>query len=905
MASNFHSSFCVRATARRISAVSIAERVAQEQCIGEGGKTGVGSLVGYQVRLQAATSSDTQLVFLTPGILLRKLQSSPMLLEYSHIIIDEVHEMERNTEFLLITLRDLLPKRPDLRLILMSATLRTDVLLNYFSTIPTNSDDVTVSSYYKQFPPAMIEIEGRTYPVQEFFLEHVLQLTKFIDVDELNAIEDEEKDGANNVMSMDDLDAELENFLSGGGKSRRAIKNQQADVAETLIKCAFCGQLFKSASDLGVHVISCPGEVDNVESPENSLPTPATMLHEFEEYDDDAVPDALNYQFLGAADHTSSGGAEDSTAKWDGKGEFEVDTEFVIDERADRMLSKYQTMHDDEDVDTDLLVEVLHYINETSHGKGAILVFLPGWQEISEVSMLLENTVPFNNRSKFLVLPLHSGIPSGDQRKVLRRPPPGIRKIVLSTNIAETSLTIEDVAFVVDSGRAKEKTYDPHLKTSTLTPTWVSKSSARQRKGRAGRTKRGVCFHLFSSRRFANMRPFVESELLRTPLEEMCLMAKKLGLAPGGQDDNDGVKAFLSKAMTPPHEKSIENALSLLVDIGAMVPETSDLTTLGECLAVLSLEPRVGKMVVMSYLLGCAMPMEIMAIAMSYRNPFILPPQKQRREAEQAQLKLSDGMESDQLLYHNVIVQAANLKKQGDSAYFKWTRRNYLSPSTLNMCSDLRRNLSRELTSLGFPDPTQSGYHNRHSYDQALWLSTIAAGLYPNCASRKRGEVNFSTMANRKAKIHVSSVNSLPGQPFNSKCRRDEELVVYGEMVRGTHFFTLQNTTHIPSPLPLLLLCGTKLSVHTPKLNGHDGGNDKSVLSLDDWLVFSVNTDFASSLVILRNRLEGSFWNLLSKRNVSDGKRSKGIDIQSVLTEKEQDALETLDLVLDESIARK
>jgi len=403
------------------------------------------------------------------------------------------------------------------------------------------------------------------------------------------------------------------------------------------------------------------------------------------------------------------------------------------------------------------------------------------------------------------------------------------------------------------------------------------------------------------------MRPFVESELLRTPLEEMCLMAKKLGLAPGGQDDNDGVKAFLSKAMSPPHEKSIENALSLLVDIGAMVPESSDLTTLGECLAVLSLEPRVGKMVVMSYLLGCAMPMEIMAIAMSYRNPFILPPPKQRREAEQAQLKLSDGMESDQLLYHNVIVKTDKLKKQknGESAYFNWTRRNYLSSSTLNMCSDLRRNLSRELSSLGFPDPIQSGYHNRHSNDRALWLSTIAAGLYPNCASRKRGDVNFSTMANRKAKIHVSSVNSLPGQPFNSKCQRDEEFVVYGEMVRGTHFFTLQNTTHISSPLPLLLLCGTKLSIHTPKLDGGDSGSDKSILNLDDWLVFCVNTDFASSLVVLRNRLEGSFWNLLLKRNVSAGKNSQGLDIQSLLTEKEQDALETLDLVLDESVARK
>jgi HrpA-like RNA helicase len=101
------------------------------------------------------------------------------------------------------------------------------------------------------------------------------------------------------------------------------------------------------------------------------------------------------------------------------------------------------------------------------------LIFLPGWAEISEFSLLLESTHPFNNKSKYSILPLHSGIPSKDQRKVFMRPPKGVRKIVLATNIAETSITIDDVAFVCDSGRAKEKNYDPHLKTSTLQPVRV------------------------------------------------------------------------------------------------------------------------------------------------------------------------------------------------------------------------------------------------------------------------------------------------------------------------------------------------------------------------------------------------------------------------------------------------
>ena len=117
--------------ARRISAISIADRVGQEQCL----EKSIGGLVGYQVRLESASSKDTQLLFLTPGVLLRKLQSSPHLSEYTHIIIDEVHERDKYTDFLLITLRDLLPLRPELRLVLMSATLQVDALVKYFQNI--------------------------------------------------------------------------------------------------------------------------------------------------------------------------------------------------------------------------------------------------------------------------------------------------------------------------------------------------------------------------------------------------------------------------------------------------------------------------------------------------------------------------------------------------------------------------------------------------------------------------------------------------------------------------------------------------------------------------------------------------------------------------------------------------
>lgn len=376
-------------------------------------------------------------------------------------------------------------------------------------------------------------------------------------------------------------------------------------------------------------------------------------------------------------------------------------------------------------------------------------------------------------------------------------------------------------------------------------------------------------------------------------------MTKKLGLAPGGPEDEDGIPAFLSKAITPPHEKSVSNALELLVDLGAMLPETNDLTTLGECLSVLSLEPRVGKMVIWSYLLGCARVASQMAVAMSYKSPFVLPPPAMRREAEKMQLTLSNNSESDQITVLNAIVKRDQLKKTSEGAYRDWCRRSFLNPSTLQMIADLRKNLSRELSTLSFCDPMALGSHNRHDKQQHIWHGAIAAGLYPNIATRKRGDVNFSTMTNRKAKIHISSVNAVKGQPLNSKCQVPEgeiEFVCFGEMTKGSHFFTMSQTTHLPSPLAILLLCGTSLSVHPIEDTSNNAivSNDGaiSILNIDDWIIFRAPTDVASRVVVTRKRLESAFWNALSQTK-------RGFDS---LNPREKDAIETLGTVLKSAL---
>jgi HrpA-like RNA helicase len=517
---------------RRISAISIAERVAEEQC-----QASVGGLVGYQVRLESAMSQDTQLLFMTPGILLRKMHSSNQLNEFTHIIIDEIHERDRFQEFLLVVLRDLLPVRPDLRVVLMSATLQSKELVEYFSK--------------HGLQPAVIEMEGRTFAVQEYFLEQVLAMTGYID-----------------PTSTYDVGVRLEAEMA----KVTGQKLIQYKVANVSLKCAMCGQQgFTDPLALGEHIALCDGgwlesfdddiasvgggtkgnldildgnfkkfvdvygdfDLSDVRAEENSEKSAEAVRSSSQNgtsrlIDTVAAHDSASLlPAVSSADTVLKSGI--NSVKKSALRFEEIDTSsttasVVVTPKEQTLLTKYQTMHNDEEIDNNLLLQLVRYIAKMPNGDGGILVFLPGWYEISTFAQTLEATAQFSDRGKYLILPLHSGIASKDQRRVMQPAPRGTRKIVLATNIAETSVTINDIVYVIDTGRSKEKNYDPHLKTSTLQLTWVSQASAKQRKGRAGRVKPGICFHLFSRTRHESLRLFTESELLRTPL--VCAMKK-------------------------------------------------------------------------------------------------------------------------------------------------------------------------------------------------------------------------------------------------------------------------------------------------------------------------------------------------------------------------------------------
>ncbi len=270
-------------------------------------------------------------------------------------------------------------------------------------------------------------------------------MTQYIDIDAFDDDDLDNKDeGGDRIvekpMSMGQLDMELAKLMNKGGSQT----NSNNGMTAMELTMALCNDLLEQSMDEDNDLLAATEEVKTAafSTPQflagnTAAESSAFEDGDFEEYDEYETQEVADHDLhdLLAIPNTETGAEEEdaNVVKWDGEGLFQVDVdqEVKLTAKQEKYLKCYQTMYDDQQLNTELLLEVLHYIIKTSHGEGAILVFLPGWQEISEVSMMLENTVPFSNRSRYMVLPLHSGIPSQDQRKVLRRPPPGSRKIVL------------------------------------------------------------------------------------------------------------------------------------------------------------------------------------------------------------------------------------------------------------------------------------------------------------------------------------------------------------------------------------------------------------------------------------------------------------------------------------------
>ncbi|KAG6412970.1 hypothetical protein SASPL_125665 [Salvia splendens] len=602
---------------RKISAMSVSERIATErgEKLGETVSLLFSLLpvqIGYKVRLEGMKGRDTHLLFCSTGILLRRLSLDRSLKIVTHIIVDEIHERGINEDFLLIVLKDLLPRRPDLRLVLMSATLDEKLFSSYFSGAPR------------------LHIPGFTYPVQTYFLESILEITGY----KLTPHNQIDEYGMDRAWKM-------------SKQVPRKRKSHIASAVEDTLSVAD----FKDYSAPTRESLSCWN------------------------------PDCLGFNLI-----------------------------------------EY------------LLCKICE--NERP---GSVLVFMTGWDDITALKDKLQAHHVVGDANRVLLLACHGSMGSAEQKLIFDRPPDGIRKVVLATNIAEISITIDDVVFVIDCGKAKEASYDALNNTSCLLPSWISKVSAKQRRGSAGRVQPGECYHLYPKCVFDDFAEYQLPEILRTPLQSLCLQIKSLKLG--------GISEFLSRALQSPEYLAVQNAIEYLKIIGALDESN--------CFGSLLDNASHG--------------------AQTWENAYISSPLDKKDLAEAAKAQFSHDF-SD----HLALVRAYEGWKVADKDLnaYEYSWKNFLSAQSMKAIDSLRKEFYSLLMDAGLVDSNPITY-NVWSYDENLLRAAICYGLYPGICSVVHNERSFSlkTMEDGNVLLYSNSVNArntripYPWFVFNEKIK--------------------------------------------------------------------------------------------------------------------------------------
>lgn len=488
---------------RRIAAKSVAQRLAQET------RTSLGGFIGWQVRFTDQVSPQSRIKVMTDGILLAETQSDPELRAYDTIILDEAHERSVNIDFLLGYLKNLLPRRPDLKLIVSSATLEAERFAAYFGGVP------------------VIEVSGRSYPVE----------------------------------------------IRWRPPERRAK----------------------------------------------------------------------------AGDKAGAGAAEE----------------------------------DEADLETALLDAVDELARE---GPGDILVFLPGEREIRDAQEALRKHHPPGAE----ILPLYARLSVAEQDRVFA--PHAGRRIVLATNVAETSLTVPGIRYVVDTGLARVKRYSMRNRIEQLKTEKISQASARQRAGRCGRVAAGICIRLYDEADFLARPAHTTPEILRASLAGVILRMKALRLPD--------IATF--PFLDPPEPRRVNDGLALLRELGA-IDAAGALTPIGQALARLPIDPRLGRMLIAAREKAVLAETLVIAAYLSVQDPRERPlerpdaaDQKHRRFADED----SDFIAILRLWAH---VDALNAQRKSQRSYRSQLRDEFLSPQRVREWRDVHGQLANQVKEMGWP----------------------------------------------------------------------------------------------------------------------------------------------------------------------------------------------------------
>lgn len=488
---------------RRVAATTVATRVAEEM----GCK--LGEEVGYSIRFEDLTSAKTRIKFLTDGLLLREALADPLLSRYSVIMVDEAHERSLSTDILLGVLKKISKRRPDLRIIISSATLQAEDFLRFFSGDQSERNGITSEHPAGQ----IISLEGRMYPVDTMYLEEPAE-----------------------------------------------------DYVERAVRTVF-----------DIHA---------------------------------SEPD------------------------------------------------------------------------------GDILLFLTGREEIDTALQLIADRVAslHPRAQSILSLPLYAGLTSEQQLHVFESAPENTRKVIVSTNIAEASVTIDGIVYVIDCGFVKLRAFNPKTGIDTLTATPVSKASATQRAGRAGRTRPGKCYRLYTQPAYGNLPEATVPEIQRSNLAPIILQLKALGI--------DNVLRF--DFLTPPPAELIIRALELLYSLGAVDDYAKLTRPLGVRMAELSVEPMMAKVLLSAPAMGCMSAILSVAAMTSLQGAIWFHHDGEKKATESARRKFA-AEEGDHLTLLN-IYQAFVTKGKKDS---KWCRDNYLNYKSMTRAVSVRAQLKRYLERFG------------------------------------------------------------------------------------------------------------------------------------------------------------------------------------------------------------
>ncbi|XP_023218184.1 putative ATP-dependent RNA helicase DHX30 isoform X2 [Centruroides sculpturatus] len=404
-------------------------------------------------------------------------------------------------------------------------------------------------------------------------------------------------------------------------------------------------------------------------------------------------------------------------------------------------------------VNVDLIVELIKRIDETKP-PGAILCFLPGWQEIKLVNNKLQNVL--SDKLQYHIHTLHSLIPHNQQSEVFNSVPSNVRKIILATNIAETSLTINDVVYVIDTGCHRELNYNPNNGLSILSTQWISKANVRQRKGRAGRVQCGECYHLFTEDIMNDMPDFPKPEMMRISLENLIIDSKIY-------NPNISALEFLSEAVQAPNIESIKCSINDLQQMN-ILNENENLTILGKYASHFALHPRLSKAIIYSALFRCINPVLTIAAMLTGKNPFNVN-LEDNAAIREIRKKYDTNCFSDHLSFVNLYNDwNASQTRQQD---LEFCEMNKINIQNMNFIKGLKNLFSENLHETGLIE-SEITNNNQYSLNSGIVLSVLCAALYPKVIKQRvgtldRGRINWTktslyTLRGKKANLTSSSL---------------------------------------------------------------------------------------------------------------------------------------------------